>query len=262
MYRTKSLVALLGSALALITLGAVPARAALPLASINQEGLLLDVDGSPMMGSTQLTFSIYGGEAGALLWTGTYTVELHMGYYSVALGQPPFPLPSELFQAPELWLGIQVAGAPELQPRHRFEDVAYAVGANFAIDAVGDLHPRSITATGNIVTTADVSAQGTIRATTGFVGPNVTSGQNPGHAHTGAGIVDGSLGTAELADQAVTTAKLATLGVTSDKLANGAVVAGKLGPGAVGGEALQGGAVTTAKLADKAVTRDKIADGV
>ena len=225
MYRAKhpAIFSLFLALVSLWGLSALAAPPALPLASINQEGLLLDLDGSPLEGEVQLGFAIYDvSQDGVPLWSDSYTVELHQGYYDIALG----PMPSEIFFADQLYLGIQVNGQDELTPRHRFEHVAFAVGANFAVDVLGDIHPRSITASGNISTTGDVVAQGVVRATNALVGPNVTSGQDPGHLHTGAAVVDGSLRTADLADQAVTTDKLANLSVTSAKLGTGSVVAG------------------------------------
>jgi hypothetical protein len=86
-------------------------------------------------------------------------------------------------------------------------------------------------------------------------GANLPAGKNDN-------IVNGSVGTSDLAASAVTNPKLATGAVGSDKLAAKAVIAGKLGDGAVALTNLANGAVGTSKLADGAVTLPKLGNDV
>jgi hypothetical protein len=82
---------------------------------------------------------------------------------------------------------------------------------------------------------ADLAADSRIGALSG----QVAAGD---HVHTGATIVDGSIGTADLADGSVTSAKIADGNVTTGDLANSSV--------------------TTAKIADGAVTAAKLSSGI
>jgi hypothetical protein len=93
--------------------------------------------------------------------------------------------------------------------------------------------------------------------------------------------IDGSVGTAKIAnyavttdklyDGSVTTAKIADDAVTSDKIATGGVINQSIADGSVTSEKIAGvtilstniadGAITSAKVADSAITSAKIADG-
>jgi hypothetical protein len=87
---------------------------------------------------------------------------------------------------------------------------------------------------------------------------------------TGAVIVPGSIGSAQLGNNSVTNVKIAYGAVTGDKIqdgtitgtdiADGSISASKLAGGVISGGYLQDGAVSTSKIADGAVNSAKIAD--
>lgn len=87
----------------------------------------------------------------------------------------------------------------------------------------------------------------------GLSGLDVT----PGGAQTitGRNIVDGSIGTVDLANQVITTQKLALEAVTTSRLQDGAVTGGKIRDQAVTTKELRDGAVTAVKLAPSVLAR-------
>jgi len=97
---------------------------------ISYQGRLLDDTGMPFAGDTvSMTFSIYDGEtAGAGLWSESQVVEVEDGIYNVRLGEVT-PIPDDLFNGAERWLGIQVGADPEMTPRKKITSVAFAINA-------------------------------------------------------------------------------------------------------------------------------------
>ncbi len=90
--------------------------------------------GAPSNGPKNMIFTIYNG-GGAPLWSsGTISVVLTEGLFSVELGQSPQPpLPTEYWQNDTtLCLGITLPPDPELTPRHRFTTSGYAFTAKTA----------------------------------------------------------------------------------------------------------------------------------
>ncbi|MGC4375935.1 hypothetical protein WD019_03185 [Fictibacillus sp. Mic-4] len=83
----------------------------------------------------------------------------------------------------------------------------------------------------------------------------------PGKFTPGGALMDGSVGTGELATGAVTSAKLAALAVDASKLADGAVTDTKLGANAVTSSKIASGAVGSSQLANGAVTSGKLGTG-
>ena len=96
---------------------------------MNYQGVLTDVEGVPTSGSQDITFRIYGGtgdEAG-LLWEETHTgVEVKGGVFNVILGSVS-PMPDDLFESGEIWLGVTVGSDPEIAPRTRITPVPWAL---------------------------------------------------------------------------------------------------------------------------------------
>lgn len=93
---------------------------------INYQGRLTDSAGMPINGNTTVTFSIYDGETvGTSLWSETQTVTVNQGIYQVQLGTIN-PIPDDLFNGSERFLGVKVGSDPELTPRSRITSVAYA----------------------------------------------------------------------------------------------------------------------------------------
>jgi len=111
--------------------------------SIHQEGFLTDAQGRPHEGPVQLRFSLYDqAEGGAALWFEEHALNLTTGYYSVILGeQSPF---GPALDADPRFMEVSVDGV-DLLPRVRLSSVPYARRAE---DAVGDIHPRSLSVGG------------------------------------------------------------------------------------------------------------------
>ena len=137
------LVFLLVSLLA-FTAGAVPVE-------INHEGLLIGDDGLPMEGEISLRVALHdAAEGGVPLWFEDYQVMLMDGYYRVSLGSND-PTLSDHFDGQDRYLAFTVNNVA-LTPRHMVLSVPYA---RVAEDAVGDIHPRTVSVGGREVINAE-----------------------------------------------------------------------------------------------------------
>jgi len=111
---------------------------------MNYQGRLTE-NGNPITGSVTVTFSIYDvPTGGALLWTETQKVIVTDGVFNALLGSTN-PLTPAVFSSGETYLGIQVEGDGEIQPRQRLVSVAYALFAQDA-NTVGGQTPSEILA--------------------------------------------------------------------------------------------------------------------
>lgn len=97
---------------------------------MNYQGTLTDAGGVALDTTVSMTFSIYtDSTGGSLIWTETQpAVEVNSGIFNVLLGRVNTILDT-VFNDPSRWLGIQVGGDPELQPRQRIAAVGYAFWA-------------------------------------------------------------------------------------------------------------------------------------
>ena len=134
-------------ALLLTVLGAVwlPAAAwALP-DQILQEGLLLDDGDQPLEGQHRLRVRLYPAAAGGqpIFEEVHPAVVVFQGYYAIAIGSEQ-ALPDGIFARPALYLGLSIDGGPELTPRTPLGKVPAAFVADVAQDAVGDIHPSTV----------------------------------------------------------------------------------------------------------------------
>lgn len=124
-------------------------------AGITQQGRLLDSDGSPVQGTVQMEFTIYddptASDVSNVLWSDTFEVTLDEGYFSLRLGDDT-PFPATVFDGSERYLGLKIGSDAEMSPRERITSVPYAFIAN---DAVGDIHPTSVTVGGTKVIDED-----------------------------------------------------------------------------------------------------------
>jgi hypothetical protein len=121
--------------------GQVPAR-------LTEQGRLLGSDGLPVSGSVSMTFAVYATPTGGTpLFSEVFTVPLQDGYFSVQLGSSK-PFPPSLWDGSARYVGLEVNGDPEMVPREEVDSVPYAL---VAADAVGDLHPASVTVAGKMV---------------------------------------------------------------------------------------------------------------
>ncbi len=94
---------------------------------INFQGILKDGSGNPVVGSNNVTFSIYTAATnGALLWAETTSVTTNaQGLFSVLLGADN-PVPDSVFNDTTRYLGIKVGGDAEMSPRQRLASVGYS----------------------------------------------------------------------------------------------------------------------------------------
>ena len=116
------------SVLLLIVASATQVSGVPPL--INYQGVLTDGEGQPLNGTYAITFTIYNAATGGnRLWTETHSaVHVEEGVFNVQLGGTTRDgVPVEIFNRPEVWLGVKVGGESEMVPRMRFTSVPYAL---------------------------------------------------------------------------------------------------------------------------------------
>jgi hypothetical protein len=83
-------------------------------------------------GDYQMTFSLYNvASGGSPLWTETKSVAVNNGSFATLLGTTT-TLALNVFNGQELFLGITIAGDPEMTPRQRIAHSAYAMFAENA----------------------------------------------------------------------------------------------------------------------------------
>jgi hypothetical protein len=109
-------------------------------------GIVKDLNGKPITGVVGITFALYSEQSGgAPLWIETQNVTADgNGHYAVLLGATkPDRLPAELFTSEQArWVGVQVAGQAEEQPRVLLVSAPYALKAGDA-ETVGGLPPSA-----------------------------------------------------------------------------------------------------------------------
>jgi len=114
--------------------------------TINYQGYLTDSNGNPLSGNYNIKFSIYNSATGGTaIWSETHnSVTVTNGVFGVILGEIN-PVPLELFDGTDKFLGITVGTDPEMTPRQKFTSVGYAFRADNANDIKGkDIHPNKI----------------------------------------------------------------------------------------------------------------------
>ena len=103
---------------------------------VNFSGILTDSNGKPLTGTVAVTFSLYSHQTtGAALWMETQNIQPdRTGHYTVLLGSTSSTgLPADIFVAGEAhWLGVQVQGQEEEQPRVLLVSAPYALKAGDA----------------------------------------------------------------------------------------------------------------------------------
>lgn len=97
---------------------------------LNFQGVARNAEGKRLTGAYDITFAIYDSPVAVTeKWQETQTgVTVRDGNFSVLLGTAT-ALPPGLFNNPDRFVGITVAGFAELQPRQRFASVPYAMHA-------------------------------------------------------------------------------------------------------------------------------------
>lgn len=115
------------------------AFAQVPL-KIGYQGRLASSDGTPMMGTISVTFSIFPvATGGSALWSEEKTLGFTDGYYTTELGEVT-PIPVGTFDGSDRFLSLNIGGS-ELLPRQPISSVPYAVTAGTSQDADGNLFP-------------------------------------------------------------------------------------------------------------------------
>ncbi len=114
-----------------------------------QEGILLDANGDPLEGARTVRVRLYAAAmGGAPVFEERHVgVQLFEGYYSVAVGSL-VALDPALFASPQLYLAISIDDGPDLAPRTPLRKVPAAMHADIAVNATGDITPRSVAIAG------------------------------------------------------------------------------------------------------------------
>lgn len=102
-------------------------------ASLQYQARLTDPgSGDPREGSFSMTFRLYETDVdGTAVWTETKDVLVENGLFNTLLGDTT-PLPVDIFDGRDLWLGIQVGADEEAVPRQPLVPSAYAMHADDA----------------------------------------------------------------------------------------------------------------------------------
>ena len=141
------------AALALASWSTTGEAAGVVPSGITQQGRVLDADGNPVTTEVAMTFTIYddpmASEVANVLWTEVLNIQLDDGYFSARIGEDgDNAFPAGLFDGSVRYLGVTVGTDAELAPRARLASVPYAFIAG---DAVGDIHPLTVTVGGKQV---------------------------------------------------------------------------------------------------------------
>lgn len=133
--------------IAAIALAATTADADAPTL-LTQQGRLFGIDDAPVSGELTMKYALYTTPSGGTpLWTETQTVSLDEGYFVAHLGKTT-PLDLAAFNGQALYLGVTINDDQEMTPREQLTSVPYALVAS---DAIGAIHPKSITVGGTKV---------------------------------------------------------------------------------------------------------------
>ena len=111
--------------LTLMALLCLPVSAWAGGTTLVQQGRLLDVDGTPLEGQHDVTFTVYSGASSA--WAETDTISFSGGYYATVLGDNNPTLHDLDFANGTYTLGITVGATDELSPRTPLTSVVSAL---------------------------------------------------------------------------------------------------------------------------------------
>lgn len=124
MKRSKMIICLIGLSF-FLPLGAISG-------TITYQARVQDSGGVDLDGPVTVRFRIYDTLSGStVLWGETQAQVANKGIINVELGKVN-PLPEGLFNNPELYIGITVAGDPEMTPRRRLVSTWKAMSASRA----------------------------------------------------------------------------------------------------------------------------------
>ena len=103
------------------------------LSALPYQGTLMDSEGNPISGKHTIRFRIYENPTGATpIWeeirSGSNTVSIQNGLFNVTLGSLN-PIPSKVWGASELYLGVKVDNDEEMIPRQVINPTPFALQA-------------------------------------------------------------------------------------------------------------------------------------
>jgi hypothetical protein len=141
---------------------------------MNYQGTLHDAEGNPFTGYYTMTFRVYTDVIAPItssVWSETHlSVTVRGGRFNVLLGNvAPIsnPIPADLFNDPDRFVGVQVAGYDEMVPRQRFGSVPYGFHANHATTATVAMDANLL----NGVPATELAPPGAVMAYAGSVPP-------------------------------------------------------------------------------------------
>jgi hypothetical protein len=123
MHRISNKYLVLFAVIALISLTAGIATAAVVTNSITYQGKLTNAAGSPLTGTYSVTFKLYDASTGGTtLSTDTHSVTATNGLFTTTIA-----VNSAVINGRSLWLGIKVGSDAEMTPRQEIRPVPYAL---------------------------------------------------------------------------------------------------------------------------------------
>ncbi len=228
---------------------------------LGYQGRLLNAkDGTPLEGTTAITFRLFDSETGGNnLWEEKQpTVVLTDGFYETFLGEVT-PFGGGVIDGHDRYLEVQIGSDPPLVPRQPIGSVPYAVRAGNAVNVVGGtVNTTSLTMGGKSITalysagsgiTIDSNetislfagcARGEILKWSGSAwacGPDLTSGGTVTTINTGPGLTGGPI-------SGNGTIGIAAGGVANEMLTHSTLTV-TAGPGLQGGGQISLGGATT-----------------
>ena len=164
----------------LLTIALLPTIASALPDHVAQEGLLIGQDGAALDGEHDLTVRIYDRERGGepLMVERHRRVAVEEGYYFLAIGSVE-ALDGAWFLLDELYFTLAVDEGAEMAPRTPLRKVPAAFVADVAVNAVGDITPRTVSVGGDVVINADgqwVGDPTNLRGPRGEQGPRGLAG--------------------------------------------------------------------------------------
>src|SRR5262249_49812380 len=131
------------AAAGLVIAAAAAAMGGVP-ATLTHQGRLFDATGKPVNSNVTILFNIYAAEADSMpVFSEVIDVAVEDGYFSASLGE--INSLKSVFDGQIKYLGLTVGNDPEMTPRAIIRSVPYAMVAG---DAIGDIHPTSVTING------------------------------------------------------------------------------------------------------------------
>ncbi len=185
--------------------------------TISYQGVLTDSLGNPKPdGTYTFTFSLYSvPSGGASIWSEQKTLPVERGLFHTALGDQVVIGTGLTFDQP-YWLGIQVAGGPELAPRVPLTSVGHSLfsgtadTARYALRAPLQAYVDSARSamkadTARSAMKADTARVALMAPQQGVVDSARIAGTVPANAITGSKVADGALTAVDIAANQVVT---------------------------------------------------------